>query len=82
MSPTLDGVASVPWPKVLGASIALKGDLATDPDPERWGLDVVASFLPWQPVVDGDIVPARPIERLIEGASRDVDVIVVHTDRP
>jgi carboxylesterase type B len=56
--------------------MALKGDLMADPDPERWGLDVVASFLPWQPVIDGEIVAGRPIDCIAEGAGRDVDVIV------
>ena len=37
------------WP----ATAELKADLLADPDPERWGLDVIASMLPWQPVVDG-----------------------------
>jgi para-nitrobenzyl esterase len=74
--PTTDAVAAIPWPRLLEASLALKSDLATDPDPDRWGLDVVASSLPWQPVVDGEVVPDRPIARIEAGASRDVDLIV------
>ena len=46
------------------------------PDPERWGLDVVASCMQWQPVIDGDTVPGLPIERIAAGASQAVDVIV------
>lgn len=76
VTPTLEAMAGVPWQGLLGESMALKGELMADPDPERWGLDVVASFLPWQPVIDGDIVPGRPIDRIDEGAGRDVDVIV------
>jgi para-nitrobenzyl esterase len=74
--PTRDAMAAVPWPQLLGESMALKGDLMADPDPDRWGLDVVASALPWQPVIDGDLVPARPIDRIAEGVGADVDVIV------
>jgi carboxylesterase type B len=73
---TCDAMAAIPWQQLLGESMALKGDLMADPDPERWGLDVVASFLPWQPVIDGEVVPARPIDRISEGAAGDVDVIV------
>ena len=40
----------------------LKQDLLAHPDPERWGPDVVTSTMPWQPVVDGDVLPAPPIE--------------------
>jgi para-nitrobenzyl esterase len=54
----------------------VKGDMLAHPDPERWGLDVIASALPWQPVVDGDVVPVRPIDALDAGAGRIVDVIV------
>jgi para-nitrobenzyl esterase len=75
VDPTTEAVAAISWQQLLGESMALKGDLLTDPDPERWGLDVIASFLPWQPVVDGDIVPVRPIDGIAAGAGRDVDVI-------
>jgi para-nitrobenzyl esterase len=76
VEPSLEPVAAVPWADVLAASVALKDELAADPDPERWGIDVVASFLPWQPVIDGRIIPVRPIDAIAGGASRGVDVIV------
>jgi para-nitrobenzyl esterase len=49
--------------------------MLTHPDPDRWVLEVVASALPWQPVIDGDTVPGPPIERIAAGASGHVDVI-------
>ena len=76
VQPTTEAVAAVPWPRLLAASMEIKGDVGGDPDPERWGLEVVASALPWQPVVDGDVVPLRPIDGIEAGAGRDVDVIV------
>ncbi len=45
------------------------------PDPDRWSLEVVASALPWQPVVDGDVVPGYPIDRILGGAGAGVDVM-------
>jgi carboxylesterase 2/para-nitrobenzyl esterase len=33
-------------------------------------------MLPWQPAVDGDIIIARPIDRIVAGASSRVDLIV------
>lgn len=75
-APSTEAMAAVPWEQLLGASMALKGELMAHPDPDRWGLDVVASYLPWQPVVDGRIVPDRPIDRLAAGAAREIDVIV------
>jgi para-nitrobenzyl esterase len=76
VEPTVDSLAVVPWERLLAASIELKGDLMAHPDPERWGFEVVASFLPWQPVIDGDVVPERPIDRIAAGASGGVDVVV------
>ncbi|WP_167046594.1 carboxylesterase family protein [Salinibacterium sp. ZJ454] len=32
--------------------------------------------MPWQPVIDGDIVPGPPIERIAAGSGSQVDVIV------
>ena len=53
------------WPRsassrLLTAQAELKADLLAHPDPERWGAEVVASTMPFQPVVDGDVLPVRP----------------------
>ncbi len=73
---TSRSIARVPWPQVLTAAAEQKADLTADPDPARWGVDVVASMLPWQPVIDGDVVPARPIDRIGTGVAGAVDLIV------
>ena len=31
---------------------------------------------PWQPVLDGDVIPERPIDRIVSGASADIDALV------
>jgi carboxylesterase type B len=56
--------------------VELEADLGAHPDPERWGGEVVATRLPWQPVVDGVIIPAPPIDRIAAGASAGIDLIV------
>ncbi len=76
LEPTTEALASVPWERFVATTAELKGAMLADPDPKRWGLDVIASFLPFQPVIDGDIVPERPIARIVAGAASDVDVIV------
>ena len=45
-------------------------------DPLRWGPEVAAGRLPWQPSVDGDVVPARPIDRIAAGSGAGIDLIV------
>jgi len=72
---TREAIAAVPVDRLLRAQSELKADLVAHPDPERWGAEVVASVLPWQPVVDGDVVPAPPIDRIVAGAAADVDLL-------
>lgn len=72
---TRAAIAAVPVERLLRAQGELKADLAAHPDPARWGTEVPLDLLPWQPVVDGEIVPARPIDRIIAGASADVAVM-------
>jgi len=73
---TREAIAAVPVDRLLAAQAELKADLLAHPDPDRWGGEVVTSTLPWQPVVDGDVIPARPIDRIVAGAGARVDVMV------
>ena len=73
---TRAAIASVPADRLLVAAAELKADLMAHPDPARWSLEVVASLLPWQPVVDGELIPGQPIDRIRAGAGAGVDVLV------
>jgi carboxylesterase type B len=72
---TREAVAAVPVERLLDAQAALKADLVASPDPRRWGAEVAVSLLPWQPVIDGDVVPALPIDRIGAGAGADIDLM-------
>lgn len=74
--PTRDAIAAVPTQRLLAAQAELKADLMARPDPERWGHDAVASRMMWQPTIDGDVIPGRPVERIAAGAGAAVDVLV------
>jgi len=74
--PTLDAMSGVPWQRLLAALGEIKSELLADPDPERWGVEIVASSMPFHPVVDGDVVPAPPIGRIAAGSAAGVDVLV------
>ncbi|MDF3018219.1 MAG: Carboxylesterase, type [Thermomicrobiales bacterium] len=65
---TREVIAAVPVDRLLAAQSELKADLLAHPDPERWGGEVVTTLLPWQPVVDGDVIPAPPLEGIASGA--------------
>jgi carboxylesterase 2/para-nitrobenzyl esterase len=73
---TREAIAAVPVDRVLKAQAKLDADLAARPDPERWGSEVATSLMLWQPVIDGDVIPARPIDAIAAGAAGRIDVMV------
>ncbi|HTJ59598.1 MAG TPA: carboxylesterase family protein [Candidatus Saccharimonadales bacterium] len=75
VAPTHDAMAALPYDRIIAAHAALDADVMADPDPARWGISMAGAMLT-QPVIDGDIVPSVPIERIRSGSAADVDVIV------
>jgi para-nitrobenzyl esterase len=73
---TREAIAAVPVDRLLEAQARVDVEVTTMPDAGRWGTEVVASMMPFHPVVDGDIVPVPPIEAIAAGAGGDVDVLV------
>ncbi len=72
---TREAIAAVPLDGLFAAQAELKAEIDAHPDPQRWG-EVAANLLPWEPVIDGEILPARPIDRIVAGASAGVDLLV------
>ena len=62
--------------RLLEAQALIDAEVLKCPDPARWGSEVVASTMPFHPVVDGDVLPAPPIDRIVAGAASDVDVLI------
>ena len=60
VDPDRDAIAAAGVGRLLAAQAQLKADLLGDPDPARWGTSVVTTTMPWQPVVDGDVLPGPP----------------------
>ena len=73
---TREAIAAVDIEREVAAQVELSADLFAHPDPERWGAEVAISMTPWQPVLDGDVIPAPPIERITAGVSDAIDVLV------
>lgn len=71
-----EAIAKVPPHQMLQAQAELSADLAALRDPQLWGEEVAAAMMPWQPVIDGDVIPARPIDRIVDGAGADIDLMV------
>jgi para-nitrobenzyl esterase len=73
--PTQEAIAAVPLDRLLQAELDLVTEIFAQPDPERWG-EVVENLGPFGPVVDGEVLPGRPIERLAAGAGAHSDLLV------
>jgi carboxylesterase type B len=76
VEPTREAIAALPIDRLLVAQTELESDLGARPDPEHWGAEVVAAMMPWQPTVDGEIIPARPIDSVAAGAGAEIDLLI------
>jgi len=74
IAPTREAFATVPLDRLLQAQATVSSDMFRNPDPALWG-ELLANQMPFEPVIDGDIIPARPIERIAAGAGAGVDVL-------
>ena len=68
-------IAQVPVPNVYEAQVALSAEAFSVPDPAKWG-EVAANLMPFEPVIDGEVVPAMPIAGIAAGASAGIDLMV------
>jgi carboxylesterase type B len=73
---TREGMAAVATDRLLQAQAAMTADLIADPDPVRWGAEVAMCMMPWQPVIDGDVITAPPVDLIGAGAGADVDLML------
>ncbi|HEX3272776.1 MAG TPA: carboxylesterase/lipase family protein [Ktedonobacterales bacterium] len=76
IEPTHEAFAAVPTDRLMMAQAELKADLVSNPNPERWGAEVVTALLPWQPVIDRDTIPAPPLDRITTGAGAGIDLLI------
>ena len=75
VEPEVEAIAAVPSDQLIAAQLALSADVFEHPDPARWG-EVAANLMPFEPVIDGDVLPARPIDRIAAGVGAEIDVLV------
>ena len=73
--PTAAALRTVPTGRVIEAQKALAVQLQNAPDPGRWG-EIVANIMMFEPVVDGEVLPAPPWQRIAGGSAAEVDVLV------
>jgi len=73
--PDAASLAVVGLPELIKGHIEVRDALAAQPDPARFGATIVASALPFIPVVDGDLIPARPLDAIAAGAGSQVTLL-------
>lgn len=73
--PTAEALAQVPLYDLLHGQVRMRQRIADEVWTGTWGeLDLTG--MPWQPHVDGEVIPERPIEAITRGAGADVDVLI------
>jgi para-nitrobenzyl esterase len=75
VEPTREAIGRVPIKRLVQAQQELRIEISANPSPARWG-EVAANLMPFEPVIDGDLLPARPIDSIAAGAGANVDVLV------
>ena len=72
---TVEGFAAVPVDDLVAAQAALTANIAAVPNPAVWG-EIAVNVMAFEPAIDGDVVAARPIDRLADGVAAGVDVLI------
>ena len=68
-------IAALPVQRLLEVQAEIDAEIFALSIPEQLGTEIV-NTMPWEPVLDGDVIPGVPIERIAAGASAGVDVLV------
>jgi len=75
VAPTREAVAGVPVERLLAAQTRVAQEVSAKPRPALWG-EVARNLMPFEPVVDGDVLPVAPIDAVAAGAGAEVDVLI------
>lgn len=75
VAPTTAGLASVAVADLVTAQQRLSFDIATSRDRSVWH-EIAFDSMPFEPVLDGNVLAERPIDAIEAGAGHDVDVLV------
>jgi para-nitrobenzyl esterase len=72
---TREAFSRVPSARLLAAQQRLRGEVNADPSPARWGR-VTVNLMPFEPVVDGSILPFDPAAAAAAEAAPDIEILV------
>ncbi len=72
---TREAIAAAPVERVIEAQAEVTAELIAHPGRTFGGVPAVL-IMPWQPVLDGDVLPGPSLQRVTAGAAGDVDLLV------
>ncbi len=75
---TAEALGDVEPAELLAAQSAVGLEIATNPDPTRWGATVIRGGLGVMghfPTIDGDVVPGRPLDGVAAGAAAGIPLL-------
>ncbi len=75
VEPTRQAIGAVPISRLVQAQQQLRVEISAHPNPERWG-EAAAYGVPFLPVIDGNLLTARPIDAIAAGASSNIDIMI------
>jgi para-nitrobenzyl esterase len=67
VEPSRGALAAMPVDRVLQVQGRLRAELVADHGVDRWGEALGVGGVLWAHVIDGDVVPTRPIDRTPSG---------------
>lgn len=74
--PTASRLASLDPAAVTAGQAMIRDALAASPDPARFGASIVASTMPFIPVIDGDSLPEHPLGSIASGSGSEVSLVI------
>jgi para-nitrobenzyl esterase len=75
VEPTAEALAQVAVPDLIAAGQAVDIDFISRPDPAVWSLAMVDAAMAFPPILDGEVIAARPIDAVRAGAGRDITLL-------
>ncbi|MFJ3233805.1 carboxylesterase/lipase family protein [Streptomyces sp. NPDC086787] len=77
VEPTVEALAGVDTEELLKAQNDISAEVSQSPDTAKYGASTMASCgMSFMPVVDGDVLPRRPIDAIADGAGSDVPLLM------
>ncbi len=74
--PTADRLARASLAELVAGQAAVRDALAASADPARFGPSIVASTMPFIPVIDGDTLPEHPLASIAGGGGSHITLMI------